>query len=78
MDPETNRGVVVWSAIASAVLALIYVGGQLLEWQGLLGSEGGPESASSACPGARVSTNGAPSARRKVAGITTRPLRSIP
>ncbi|HEX5006298.1 MAG TPA: hypothetical protein VFV70_04250, partial [Hyphomonadaceae bacterium] len=31
-----------WSAVASAALAVIYVGAQLLEWQGLLGSGGGP------------------------------------
>lgn len=35
-----------WSAAAATVFALIYVVGQLLEWQGVLGSAGGPESAS--------------------------------
>jgi hypothetical protein len=40
---ETNRRVVVWFAVASAALAIIYVVGQLLEWRGLLGSSGGPD-----------------------------------
>jgi len=35
-----------WAAIACAVTSIAYVLGQLLEWQGLLGSAGGPESAS--------------------------------
>jgi len=35
-----------WSAIACAVLSLAYVLGQLFEWQGLLGSAGGPSSTS--------------------------------
>lgn len=35
-----------WAAIACAVTSIAYVLAQLLEWQGLLGSAGGPESAS--------------------------------
>lgn len=35
-----------WSAGACAVLSLAYILAQLLEWQGLLGSAGGPGSAS--------------------------------
>ncbi len=46
LDSETNRRVVVWAAIASAALSILYVIGQLMEWQGLLGSEGGPEGTS--------------------------------
>lgn len=34
------------SALACAVLSLVYVAGQLLEWAGLLGSAGGPGSTS--------------------------------
>ncbi|MCW2392466.1 hypothetical protein [Sphingobium sp. B11D3A] len=36
------------AALACASLALAYVGGQLLEWLGLLGSAGGPNAASTA------------------------------
>jgi hypothetical protein len=35
-----------WSAVAATVLSLIYVAGQLAEWLGWLGSDGGPESSS--------------------------------
>jgi hypothetical protein len=35
-----------WSAVLSALLSLLYVLFQLAEWAGLLGSAGGPESAS--------------------------------
>lgn len=35
-----------WAAVACAITSVAYVLGQLLEWQGLLGSAGGPESAS--------------------------------
>lgn len=35
-----------WAAVACAITSVVYVLGQLLEWQGLLGSAGGPESAS--------------------------------
>lgn len=41
-----NSRIAVWSAIASALLALTYVIAQLLEWRGLLGSAGGPEGVS--------------------------------
>ncbi len=37
-----------WSAVLSSVFSLVYVVGQLAEWLGLLGSDGGPESASTA------------------------------
>lgn len=35
-----------WSAILSSVFSIIYIIGQLAEWFGMLGSDGGPESAS--------------------------------
>ena len=35
-----------WSAVLATVFSLVYVVGQLAEWQGWLGSKGGPESAS--------------------------------
>src|SRR5688500_5582489 len=35
-----------WSAVLATVLSITYVVGQLAEWAGLLGSAGGPESAS--------------------------------
>jgi len=35
-----------WSAILATALSMVYIVGQLAEWWGLLGSEGGPESAS--------------------------------
>jgi hypothetical protein len=35
-----------WSAVLCSVFSLAYIGAQLLEWLGILGSEGGPESAS--------------------------------
>jgi hypothetical protein len=43
---KTNWRIGTWSAAAAAALSIIYVIGQLLEWQGLLGSDGGPESTS--------------------------------
>lgn len=43
---SATRQVGGWSAAAATVFALVYVGGQLLEWQGVLGSAGGPESTS--------------------------------
>lgn len=43
---DIARRVALWSAIACAFTSIAYVLGQLLEWQGLLGSAGGPESAS--------------------------------
>ena len=35
-----------WSAVFATLFSLIYVVGQLAEWLGLLGSQGGPESSS--------------------------------
>lgn len=35
-----------WSAVLATVFSVMYVIGQLAEWMGLLGSQGGPESAS--------------------------------
>jgi hypothetical protein len=45
-DMEATRRVGAWSAATSAIISIIYVIGQVLEWQGLLGSAGGPESTS--------------------------------
>lgn len=45
-NDSATRHVGFWSAVACAALALIYVAAQLLEWQGLLGSAGGPASTS--------------------------------
>jgi hypothetical protein len=35
-----------WSAVLATVFSVTYVVGQLMEWAGLLGSQGGPESSS--------------------------------
>lgn len=35
-----------WSAVLATLFSITYVIAQLAEWAGLLGSEGGPESAS--------------------------------
>jgi hypothetical protein len=43
---QSTRAVGFWSAVLSTVFSLAYVVGQLAEWLGWLGSEGGPESAS--------------------------------
>lgn len=43
---NTARGVAFGAAIACAVTSIAYVLAQLLEWQGVLGSAGGPASAS--------------------------------
>jgi hypothetical protein len=43
---NTARRVAFWAAIACAVTSIAYVLAQLLEWQGVLGSAGGPASAS--------------------------------
>ncbi len=43
---DAARRVAFWAAIACAVTSIAYVLAQLLEWQGALGSAGGPESAS--------------------------------
>lgn len=40
------RRVAFWAAIACAITSIAYVLAQLLEWQGVLGSAGGPASAS--------------------------------
>jgi hypothetical protein len=42
----TTKGLGFWSAICAAIFSLAYIVAQLLEWAGLLGSNGGPESAS--------------------------------
>lgn len=43
---NSSQWVGVWSAVSSAAFSLTYVAAQFLEWGGLLGSAGGPESAS--------------------------------
>ncbi|MFQ3614138.1 MAG: hypothetical protein SNJ68_10545 [Cyanobacteriota bacterium] len=43
--PSTQR-VGFWSAVLTTALSLTYIIGQLAEWLGLLGSQGGPESSS--------------------------------
>jgi hypothetical protein len=43
---DITRRMCAGAAIACAILSIIYVLGQVLEWQGLLGSAGGPESSS--------------------------------
>ena len=51
-EPQTIEGspstkaVGFWSAVLTTVFSLSYVVGQLAEWQGLLGSQGGPTSVS--------------------------------
>lgn len=35
-----------WSAVLASVFSVIYIVGQIGEWMGMLGSAGGPESAS--------------------------------
>jgi hypothetical protein len=42
----TVRKLGYWSAILASVFSLVYIFAQLAEWAGLLGSAGGPESAS--------------------------------
>jgi len=44
--PSSTRAVGYWSAVLATVFSLTYVLGQLAEWQGWLGSHGGPESTS--------------------------------
>jgi hypothetical protein len=46
MLDNAARRVAFWAAIACAVTSIAYVLAQLLEWQGVLGSAGGPASAS--------------------------------
>ena len=43
---SATRRVGFWSAVLATVFSITYVVGQLAEWAGLLGSAGGPESAS--------------------------------
>jgi hypothetical protein len=43
---NATRRIGFWSSIGCAVFSLAYILGQLLEWQGLLGSAGGPASTS--------------------------------
>src|SRR5688500_8440702 len=45
MTPSTQRAGF-WSAVLATVFSITYVVGQLAEWAGLLGSAGGPASAS--------------------------------
>jgi len=47
ISPST-RAVGFWSAVLATVFSIAYIIGQLAEWLGLLGSQGGPESASTA------------------------------
>jgi hypothetical protein len=43
---QSTKNVGFWSAVLSTVFSLMYVVAQLAEWSGWLGSQGGPESAS--------------------------------
>jgi hypothetical protein len=45
ISPST-RTVGFWSAVLATVFSITYIVGQLAEWAGLLGSQGGPESGS--------------------------------
>ncbi|HKR60148.1 MAG TPA: hypothetical protein VJS64_10480 [Pyrinomonadaceae bacterium] len=45
ISPST-RTVGFWSAVLATVFSITYIVGQLAEWMGLLGSQGGPESGS--------------------------------
>jgi len=45
---SATRSVGLWSAVLATVFSLMYVVAQLAEWLGWLGSEGGPESSSTA------------------------------
>jgi hypothetical protein len=45
ISPSTKT-VGFWSAVLATVFSITYIVGQLAEWLGLLGSQGGPESAS--------------------------------
>jgi hypothetical protein len=44
--PLATRRLGFWSAVSATVFSITYVVGQFAEWGGLLGSAGGPESAS--------------------------------
>lgn len=43
---SSTRTVGFWSAVLATVFSIVYVIGQIAEWLGLLGSQGGPESSS--------------------------------
>jgi hypothetical protein len=43
---RSTRAVGLWSAVLATVFSVTYIGGQIAEWLGLLGSQGGPESGS--------------------------------
>jgi hypothetical protein len=43
---QATRAVGYWSAVLATLFSLAYVVGQLAEWLGLMGSQGGPESGS--------------------------------
>lgn len=43
---QSTRTVGFWSAVLATAFSILYIVGQLAEWLGLLGSQGGPESAS--------------------------------
>ena len=45
LEPSVKR-LGYWSAVLCSVFSLVYIVGQLAEWLGWLGSDGGPESAS--------------------------------
>lgn len=44
--PPSVKAAGFWSAVLASVFSIAYVVGQLAEWQGWLGSQGGPESTS--------------------------------
>jgi hypothetical protein len=44
--PPSTKTVGFWSAVLATAFSITYIVGQLAEWLGLLGSQGGPESAS--------------------------------
>jgi hypothetical protein len=44
--PRSTKAVGFWSAVLATVFSLTYIVGQLAEWMGWLGSQGGPESVS--------------------------------
>jgi hypothetical protein len=44
--PQSVKALGFWSAVLATVFSITYIVGQLAEWLGLLGSQGGPESSS--------------------------------
>lgn len=46
LQSDSARQLGFWSAVLASTFSIIYIVGQLAEWVGLLGSEGGPESSS--------------------------------